>query len=476
MAQFATFVLLVAALYLLVDMYRTVHEQYAPIPKITQTWETQPIVSVYVPDAEKAWFCKSDYERLSFRDEFAISFVTEGPCGCAMNSLSYYSTNAMCPTNVEKSDSCKSLRALPEVASETYRSSNICIKRGGEPAAIYHKSKYHARPSPDYFGACPAGHKTCGTICFPVTEQCPITDLIVLPAGDSVPVGQGWESAGVFPTGNVLYVRREQIETLPIVNIVARLAEMNALSTNVRGECYEGSSQTLHKPIVSDSNLQWSYSVDMPQRCEVVDLRYHLFDSIDLEEHFLDNVQDWVESCQTHELLPLRDPRYQAALDPDYLNSGIECGDVSTRPCVRDPLQHTDCAPDDNICNGVVNQNICGAYAHAVRSAFAGSSATLGLYFMREIDWSSHCSLGKDLVFAIPDNLQILSLLYWMLIVICVYIIACFFLGKLNQHHLSTMMLSFIVPLFWHIQVRTFPLSFYALTPTSVPFHSKCYL
>eukprot|EP01032_Pedospumella_encystans_P009621 gene9621-11314_t len=321
MAQFATFVLLTAALYLLVDMYRTVHEEYAPIPKITQTWETQPIVSVYVLDAEKAGFCKSGYERFSFSNEFAITSVTEGPCGCALNSLSYHSTNEMCPTNVEKSDYCMSLRALPEVPSVTYRTSGICIKRGGNPAATYHKSKYHSRPYPDYFGACPAGHKACGAICFPVSEQCPITDMIILPATEAVPVGQEWEAAGVFPTGNVLYVRREQIDALPIVNIVARLTEMSALNTNMRGECYKGPHQTLHEPIVSNSNQQWSYTIDMPQRCDVVDLRYHLFDSVDLESHFLDNVQDWKEVSRTS---AIRTEQCTDPLTTDMLLFGLE--------------------------------------------------------------------------------------------------------------------------------------------------------
>ncbi len=47
----------------------------------------------------------------------------------------------------------------------------------------------------------------------------------------------------------------------------------------------------------------------------------------------------------------------------------------------------------------MINQNICGEYAHAVRSAFSNSSATLGLYFVREIEWSDRCTVSKKDIF-----------------------------------------------------------------------------
>ena len=66
---------------------------------------------------------------------------------------------------------------------------------------------------------------------------------------------------------------------------------------------------------------------------------------------------------------------------------------------MRDPYQHTDCTVGDKICDGVINQNICGEYAHAVRSAFSDSTVTLGLYYVREIEWSDQCDVSKKEIF-----------------------------------------------------------------------------
>eukprot|EP01032_Pedospumella_encystans_P009620 gene9620-11313_t len=135
-------------------LHNTVNQDYSPIPKLTQTWSTKPIVSVYVPNAEQAGFCNSDYEYMSIRNDFVISSVSEGPCGCAQNSLSFHSTNAKCPVDLESSDSCMSLSALSPIPSTTYRGSGICIKRGGVPAATVKNDKYHSRPHKDHYDAC----------------------------------------------------------------------------------------------------------------------------------------------------------------------------------------------------------------------------------------------------------------------------------------------------------------------------------
>lgn len=47
----------------------------------------------------------------------------------------------------------------------------------------------------------------------------------------------------------------------------------------------------------------------------------------------------------------------------------------------------------------MVIQDICSEYAHAVRSAFSNSAVTLGLYYVREIEWSDHCDVSKRAVF-----------------------------------------------------------------------------
>ena len=119
-----------------------------------------------------------------------------------------------------------------------------------------------------------------------------------------------------------------------------------------------------------------------------------------LEDYFLESAEATVPTCSNYHLYSLSDPRYNASADPDYLHSGVPCG---TAPfysaCARDPFQHTDCAAGDSICDGVVHQNICGEYAHAVRSAFADSTTSMGLYFVREIEWSDSCAVSKATIF-----------------------------------------------------------------------------
>ena len=171
--------------------------------------------------------------------------------------------------------------------------------------------------------------------------------MVVLKTNQSALIEPGWEWAGVFPSDDsVLYVRHAHSQELPIVHIVARLSELTTLKENVRGQCHQGPTQVLNQPLVSDPRHRWSYDVEMPGVCNTVDPRYHQFDSVDLEDHFLQNVQALVRPYRLYDLHAVHDPRYQAALDPNYLISGVKCSN-STRPCVRDPLQHVNCASGD---------------------------------------------------------------------------------------------------------------------------------
>ena len=355
-----------------------------------------------------------------------------------------------------------SLSALSQIPSATYRGSGICIKRGGLPAATVQNDKYHSRPHPDHYGACPAEFKKCGSICFPTALQCPVTNMMLLPINESAPVGQGWERSGIFLDDlSILYVRRDQPNEMPIVDVIARLTELTTQNANGLGECYEGTVQVLKQPLVSDPNYRWSYKMDVPPQCDMVDPRHHLFDSVDLESHFLQNLHIVEPTCRAHDLYSVTDDRYQRALDPDYLNSGVKCGSDPRYPCLRDPYQNTNCATGDDICNGVVNQNICGAYAHAVRSAFAGSSATLGLYFAREVEWSDHCVLSKKYVFKdAMDTFNSLGWLYSFIMFLAFGLVADHHHhGKLKKEDCEGFCLWLVLPTYWLVQVNSRVLS-----------------
>ena len=214
-----------------------------------------------------------------------------------------------------------------------------------------------------------------------------------------------------------LYVRREQIDELPIIDVVARLTEFTPPGQNVRGQCYQGAPQTFDQSFLSDPDSLWSYTTMVPNVCESADPRYELFDFVDLQGHLLENLQLTEPSCEPFALYPTYDPRYNVITDPDYLNSGVKCDFTSKYTCVRDPYQRTDCAVGDIICDGVVNQNICEEYVHAVRSAFTNitnpatnnhtNPVTLGLYYAREIQWSDSCVVSKEDIFCVPRCLTV---------------------------------------------------------------------
>ena len=179
----------VASTFLLGTLYFHFEEASTSVSDITYFWQTEPIVSIYVPYGFQEGICGTGYEPVSF-DYIAIQSLSSGPCGCAQNRMSYNSTNSECPVDWEESDACMSLSPMPGVTTTSWRQSTICVKRGGSPAATYKDQNYWSRLHPDSNGHCPAEYKKCGqgdsqetgAICFPVSSPCPITNMVVLPS------------------------------------------------------------------------------------------------------------------------------------------------------------------------------------------------------------------------------------------------------------------------------------------------------
>ena len=235
--------------------------------------------------------------------------------------------------------------------------------------------------------------------------------MMMLPSEQAVPVDQGWESAGEFLSANLtLYVRRQYLDELPVVDLVFQLTEYNNKGENVRGRCYDHPKQLVNVSAVANPNNRFDYDINLPKTCKIVDPRYLLVDQMSLQDHFLQNLQLTEPSCEGFALYPVSDPRYQPALDPDYLNSGVKCDFTSKYTCVRDPYQRTDCAADDSTCNDVVNQNICGEYAHAVRTALGGArydGMGLGMNLAREVQWTDGCKVGKSAFQQLRDSVKL---------------------------------------------------------------------
>ncbi len=378
---------------------------------ITSLWLKQPIVSVYLPSHNQSNHCAHGYEAVPINN--TITSISGGPCGCVRNNSSFQSTIQSC-TPLHAADVCTSLPNLHPVNSELWRKSTICVKRAGQATmkrGWFDKIEHTLRPhAHDH---CPVGYKKCGdeighqadrTICFPSNSDCPITNLMILPDTQTPPVNEKWEVAGTFLENNHnLYIRRDYQNKLPIIDLVMKLAEYSNIGENKRGICYEGPDQAVFSPIVADSSMLWSYNITLPRVCEIADARYELVDQMPLQDHFLQHLQLSEPACAGFSLYSLSDPRYLPALDPDYLNSGVKCGSDSHYPCLRDPYQRTDCATGDDICDGVMNQNICGAYVHAVRSALRASAhVTMGVYIARESGWTANCSTTQDAALAAP--------------------------------------------------------------------------
>lgn len=411
-----TFVLVLLSL-----LFDTSCRRFKDLLKINNSLTTRPIISVYVPTANQTGICNSSYEAVSFHDDATIRSISGSPWP--------QFGDTKCSGGTAKSG-CRS--SLPAVSSNYWRQSHICIKRSGIPAISEDKSDddevYRTYQ-------CPAGYKKCGTgwwetptICFPGDSLCPITNMKVLSHNEPAPNGKDWESAGSFPDKSILYVHRDHTRNepreMPIFDILVRLTEFSAANKSIRGPCFQGPSQVLNAPLVADSNTLWSYSIKIPRACDIVDARYHLFDSVSLEDHFLQNLHLTEPTCRKHDLYAVSDPKYQSALDPDYLNSGIKCSMNASRPCMNEPNDVTVCSIEQ--CIGVKHQNICGAYVHAVRTAFAESTVQLGLYFARETSWHITClqsinfNMSAALFVFVLSALYFVSLCWW--IRVCVYI------------------------------------------------------
>ena len=375
------------------------------VQDITRLWKNQPIVSIYVStNTQEEEVCALGFDALPLSNA-AFPGTSTASCGCTQNPYGYSSSIAPCFAQGEHSGYCMPLKALPPVESLSWRGSTLRVKRAGHPAATY-KGHYAGRAHPNKHGHCPSGFKKCGdgrnqdegAICFPVDAECPVTNIIVLPNTDFPPANEGWEPAGTFLNDNhTLYFRREHIGELPIMNVTVALTEF-ACEHNTRGQCFRGEIQSPGLIQGSKTSL-WSYYSALPPACEDTDPRYKLADQISQEEGYLKSVQVTEPACAGFQLFSLDDPRYNQSSDPDYLNNGVKCGFDPRYVCVRDSNQRTNCIAGDDICDGVVNQNICGEYARAVRSAFSDSTVTLGFYYVREIEWSDQCNVSKREIF-----------------------------------------------------------------------------
>lgn len=220
----------------------------------------------------------------------------------------------------------------------------------------------------DTHGKCHDGFKKCGdgvnqqegAICFPFEEECPITNMLVLPSNESAPVNSFWELAGTFAFNNhTLYVRRKKINELPVVDIVFQLTQFDSRGKNVRGVCYNGPNQMLGDSTTSDHPGGYAYTIVYPPTCNIADTRYTLVDQVPLETHFIHNLQ-------------LADPTNTRVVD--------------------------DCAIG---CLGSVY--VVHAAFRANENVRSHSNVTLGMYFAREALWRNECELPRVTLYQCKD-------------------------------------------------------------------------
>lgn len=291
---------------------------FRDVDEISRLWKTDPIVSIYIPSGNQSRRCMREYETVHINSTLSA----------------------------EASD-------LPHIFSKTWRGSPICVKRGGKSALSYKESYpfLYDRELPDKRGRCNDKLKKCGdgfdhndgAICFPREDECPITNMLILPANQEPSAHAFWESAGTFQHSNhTLFVRRQVINELPINDIAFQLTQFDAHGENVRGVCYKGDNQIIFRAVTSSNNtLNGSYDATFPPACEVSDQRYVLVDQVPVQDHFLHNL-DLTES----------------AFATNKLNK---------------------------------------SYASAVRAAFLDkeNNITLGMYFSREVPWKDGCAASR---------------------------------------------------------------------------------
>lgn len=412
------FALTIICLALSLSAYTKLQEISSDVYDITENWETQPVISVYVPMSVDEP-CPDGYSVISL-EKSDFPGITKGSCGCTPNVEGYVSTAANCSDSAEPTNYCMSMPPQGEVRSSKWRNSNICYQRGGESAASW-ATGYIRRPYPDGEGRCPDGYRKCGVgasyedgaICFPVDSQCPITGMLVTPHDEPPPLSGHWHPAGELDGNFTLFVRRQFPGEMPIVDLELHLTEYTSndyldgvsydADNNKRGPCYTGRKQVFSdSDVVSDQEILWAYSVNYPTSCRKEDKRFTLFDRRDSQSHFLETIGRESEYCEGLQLYALSDPRYNVSSDPDYVNSRIPCG-TDGFVCGRDSYQYTDCA--DEICDVVVNQNICGLYTRAARS-LADSTQTFGMYRRGEIIWRETCVVTQDQIYRNVDPLE----------------------------------------------------------------------
>jgi hypothetical protein len=407
--QLISIAMTITCMVLAIMAYIDLSNYTSDVQDILKNWKTKPLMDIYVANYTDT--CAEGYSEFSYsRSDF--TGVGVGHCACTASSLTYTSTYANCTSDAELTPECMSMNSLSGVNAKAWRRERICYKRGGIGSVSF-KDGYFRRPYPDEKGKCEDGFKLCGNgtyqddraICFPDTEQCPITGLLV---AATKPSGGSWISAGNFTRdGTHLFYRREYVDELPVVNLEDALTKYNGDymadnyngNKNARGPCYMGGVQRFVNTVqVSDLEFA-TYSIKPPKSCDKPDPRFILYDNVDFVDHYL-GVLENSDKCKGFELYSLTDPRYNSLSDPDYLRSHRPCG---TAPyyCNRDTDMGTNCFPSDQICDLVVNQNLCGQYVEAVRGA--ARSDSFGLYRRGEIYWDPSCEVDREAIYTNKD-------------------------------------------------------------------------
>jgi hypothetical protein len=414
MKHLLTIGMTIACIVLAIIAYTDLRNYTSDVDEILTNWKTIPLVDIYVANYTDT--CADGYSELSYsRSDFVG--VSRGHCACTATSSTYSSTLPNCSDTAEATPECMTARSLGEVNAKAWRRERICYKRGGE-ASVSFKDGYSRRPYPDEKGNCRKGYKICGSgtyngnraICFPDTEQCPITGLLV---AATKPSGGSWILAGNFTRdGTHLFYRREYTGELPAVEFEDALTKYNGDymadnyngNKNDRGPCYMGGAQRYDNSIKVSETQFATYSLKAPASCQKPDPRFVLYDNVDFVNHYL-GVLEQSSRCTGFELYSLSDPRYQSASDPDYLKSGVPCG-PTPYTCNRESDMGTNCLSNDNICDLVVNQNLCGQYVEAIRGA--AKSDTFGLYRRSEIYWSETCEVDREEIYSNKDPVSFL--------------------------------------------------------------------
>jgi hypothetical protein len=433
----------IACMVLAILAYIDLSNYTSDVQSILKNWKTKPLIDVYITNFTNVE-CAEGYTEMGYPHS-DFTGVGRGHCGCTPNIYSYVSAYPNCSSEVEAIPDCQSAKSLPGIAAKSWRREKICIKRGGIGSVSF-ANGYFRRPYPDEHGNCPDDYKKCGTgnyqddraICFPSDTECPITGLLI---AASQPSGGSWTSVGNFThDGLHLYARREYPGELPAVEFSDALTRYKGDyfqdnyngKNNNRGPCYMGSSQKYSRSVVVSEIALVDYAITSPSQCQKPDPRYVLYDRVPIEDHYLGAFDQSAKTdCAGFPLYSSTDTRFNPALDPDYLESGIKCGPAPYE-CNRDLDMGTNCDASDTICDLVVNQNVCGQYVQAARG-ISKSADTFGLYRRGEILWDQTCEVDREAIYTNNDPVSLfLSSSF------------SFFSSLSHHHHLSSNPLSWL--------------------------------